>query len=230
MSAKSLFINDIVFPTSAKLDDFMNTMDQQDQQRVKKITSTSTTTYQTSSSSMDDSSSLDNNGQMGPRSIMQDVSSDSNTFTIKLDVQQFKPEEVAVTTGEDTITIEGKHEEQRNGQSFVSRHFTRRYTLPKDVDMTKAECKFSAEGVLTLTAPKVRNQNKWLFNTDTLFYYISIFFTRWTKYIISKFADNYFLFVLQIVVVEAITADRSIPIKFSNNSVGFGNKKWAFCN
>lgn len=156
MSAKSLFLNDIVFPTSENLENFMNTMEQ-DQQRVKTIKSTSTTTYQTSSSSMDDSSSaLENNGQMGgPRSIMQDVSSDSNTFTIKLDVQQFKPEEVAVTTGEDTITIEGKHEEQRNGKSFVSRHFTRRYTLPKDVDMTKAECKFSAEGVLSLTAPKV---------------------------------------------------------------------------
>lgn len=164
MSAQSLFINDIVFPTSDNLENFMNTMEQ-DQSRVKKITSSTTTTYQTSSSSMDDcSSALDNNGQMGPRSIMQDVSSDSNTFTIKLDVQQFKPEEVSVTTGEDTITIEGKHEEQRNGQSFVSRHFTRRYTLPKDVDMTKAECKFSAEGVLSLTAPKVRNRPLILIN------------------------------------------------------------------
>jgi HSP20 family molecular chaperone IbpA len=157
MSTKTLFFNDVVFPTSDNLENFMNTMEQ-DQQRVKKITSSTTTTYQTSSSSMDDSSSLDNNGQLGPRSIMQDVSSDSNTFTIKLDVQQFKPEEVAVTTGEDTITIEGKHEEQRNGKSFVSRHFTRRYTLPKDVDMSKAECKFSAEGVLSLTAPKVRKR------------------------------------------------------------------------
>jgi len=92
---------------------------------------------------------------VGPRSLVEGVTSDKEGFSVKLDVQQFKPEEVKVSTFEDTLTIEGKHAEQKDEHGFISRHFVRRYILPKDVDMDKVECRITADGILCVCVPKV---------------------------------------------------------------------------
>nr|ANA11235.1 small heat shock protein [Dastarcus helophoroides] len=84
------------------------------------------------------------------------VSVDKDKFTANLDVQQFKPEEITVkATGDNVITIEGKHEEKQDEHGYISRHFVRRYVLPKGCDIGKVESKLSSDGVLTVTAPKV---------------------------------------------------------------------------
>lgn len=76
-------------------------------------------------------------------------------FTANLDVQQFRPEEISVkVTGDDTVTIEGKHEEKQDEHGYVSRHFIRKYVLPKGHDVNRLESKLSSDGVLTITAPK----------------------------------------------------------------------------
>lgn len=84
------------------------------------------------------------------------VSSDKEKFQANLDVQQFKPEEIVVkVTGENTITIEGKHEEKEDEHGHIYRHFVRKYVLPKNCDMSKVESKLSSDGILSITAPKV---------------------------------------------------------------------------
>ncbi|CAH1104473.1 unnamed protein product [Psylliodes chrysocephalus] len=76
-------------------------------------------------------------------------------FQANLDVQQFKPEEITVKlTGENTVTIEGKHEEKEDEHGHVYRHFIRRYTLPKHYDTNQIESKLSSDGVLSITAPR----------------------------------------------------------------------------
>ncbi|XP_018567915.1 protein lethal(2)essential for life-like [Anoplophora glabripennis] len=84
------------------------------------------------------------------------VSFDKDRFTANLDVQQFKPEEITVkVTGENTVTIEGKHEEKEDEHGQIYRHFVRKYVLPKSCDIGRVESKLSSDGVLTITAPRI---------------------------------------------------------------------------
>ncbi|XP_060520887.1 protein lethal(2)essential for life-like [Cylas formicarius] len=86
------------------------------------------------------------------------VSFDKDKFQANLDVQQFKPEEISVkVTGDNVLTIEGKHEEQKDEHGYISRHFVRRYVLPKNCNMEKIESKLSSDGILTITAPNVES-------------------------------------------------------------------------
>lgn len=84
------------------------------------------------------------------------VSFDKNRFQANLDVQQFKPEEITVKlTGDNIVTIEGKHEEKQDEHGYISRHFVRKYVLPKNCDTNQLQSKLSSDGVLTITAPTV---------------------------------------------------------------------------
>lgn len=87
------------------------------------------------------------------------VTCDKDKFQAILDVQQFKPEEISVkVTGENTITIEGKHEEKQDEHGQIYRHFVRRYVLPKNCDIGKVESKLSSDGVLTIVAPRLEGK------------------------------------------------------------------------
>lgn len=82
------------------------------------------------------------------------VTFDKDKFQVNLDVQQFAPEEISVKVGDEGLTIEGKHEEKQDEHGFVSRHFVRRYRLPKGIELEKIESQLSSDGVLTITAPR----------------------------------------------------------------------------
>lgn len=80
---------------------------------------------------------------------------DKDKFQANVDVQQFKPEEITVKLeGDNTVIIEGKHEEKQDEHGFISRHFVRRYVLPEDVDAQKLQSRLSSDGVLSISAPK----------------------------------------------------------------------------
>lgn len=82
-----------------------------------------------------------------------------DAFQVDLDVQQFAPEEITVkASGDNTITIEGKHEEKQDEHGYISRHFVRKYVLPKGHDIANVVSKLSSDGVLTITAPKADAQ------------------------------------------------------------------------
>ncbi|XP_066153992.1 protein lethal(2)essential for life-like [Euwallacea fornicatus] len=84
------------------------------------------------------------------------VSYDKDKFQANLDVQQFKPEEITVkVTGDNVLTIEGKHEEKADEHGYISRHFVRRYVLPKNYDIGRVDSKLSSDGVLTISAPTI---------------------------------------------------------------------------
>lgn len=72
-----------------------------------------------------------------------------------MDVQHFSPNEITVRTkGDNTIEIEGKHEEKQDEHGYISRHFVRRYVLPKGHDINQVQSNLSSDGVLTITAPR----------------------------------------------------------------------------
>ena len=74
-----------------------------------------------------------------------------------MDVQHFKPEELAVKVTDNIVTIEGKHEEKEDDHGFITRHFVRKYTIPANVDAEKLASNLSSDGVLTIEAPKKVN-------------------------------------------------------------------------
>ncbi|XP_060519198.1 protein lethal(2)essential for life-like [Cylas formicarius] len=83
------------------------------------------------------------------------VTFDKDKFQANLDVSQFKPEEISVKVADNVLTIEGKHEEKKDEHGMISRHFVRRYVLPKNCNLDKVESKLSSDGVLSITAPKI---------------------------------------------------------------------------
>lgn len=76
-----------------------------------------------------------------------------NGFQVSLDVQHFSPNEITVKTlDNNTVVVEGKHEEKEDEHGHIFRHFVRRYVLPKEYDMKDVVSTLSSDGVLTVKA------------------------------------------------------------------------------
>jgi HSP20 family molecular chaperone IbpA len=84
-------------------------------------------------------------------SLMPVVGKDG--FQACMDVAQFKPNELTVKTVDNTVVVEGKHEEREDDHGFIQRHFIRKYTLPKGYDVKDVVSTISSDGVLTVKAP-----------------------------------------------------------------------------
>ncbi|XP_053686976.1 protein lethal(2)essential for life-like [Sabethes cyaneus] len=82
------------------------------------------------------------------------VSVGGDKFQINLDVQQFSPNEISVKATDNSILVEGKHEEKQDEHGYISRHFVRRYMLPDGHDPEAIASSLSSDGILTITAPK----------------------------------------------------------------------------
>ena len=74
-------------------------------------------------------------------------------FQVCMDVSKFKPNELTVKTVDNTIVVEGKHEDREDEHGTIQRHFVRKYTLPKDYDSKEVVSTISSDGVLTINAP-----------------------------------------------------------------------------
>jgi len=85
-----------------------------------------------------------------------DIKNDEKNFEVKLDVSNFKPEEITVKTADDEVVVTGKHEEQKCEHEKISREQTRRCKLPKDVDPNNVTAELDKKGILTVKAPKTR--------------------------------------------------------------------------
>ena len=83
------------------------------------------------------------------------VSSNKNNYQVALDVHGYKPEELQVSVDNNCLTMSGKHEERsKDGKNFVSRQFTRSFTLPDTVDVEQLKSSLAADGrTLRIEAP-----------------------------------------------------------------------------
>ncbi|KAG5876143.1 hypothetical protein JTB14_021076 [Gonioctena quinquepunctata] len=81
---------------------------------------------------------------------------DKKKFQVKLNVQDFKPEEISIkTVNGNAIQVEAKHEEKHaEDNGFISREFIKRFVLPRGHDLKSAVSSLSSDGVLTITAPR----------------------------------------------------------------------------
>jgi len=79
---------------------------------------------------------------------------EQDQYVLRLNVQQFKPEELEVKITDDTVSITGKHEERQDDNNYNVQEYSRRHTLPPGVTADDVRCKFSDGGNLTITAPR----------------------------------------------------------------------------
>jgi HSP20 family molecular chaperone IbpA len=75
-------------------------------------------------------------------------------FNVTFDVSSFKPEEISVKLKDRDVIIEASHEERQDGIGFISRQFTRRYTLPEEYDSDTISTYLNADGKMTIKALK----------------------------------------------------------------------------
>ncbi|XP_033211423.1 protein lethal(2)essential for life-like [Belonocnema kinseyi] len=81
------------------------------------------------------------------------VNTDKDQFQVALDVQQFKPDEINVKVVDNSIVVEGKHEEKRDDHGYIARHFVRKYLIPEECDPEKTTSTLSTDGVLMISTP-----------------------------------------------------------------------------
>lgn len=100
------------------------------------------------------------------RTVPGDVVKNTSTvgkdgFQVCLDVHEFAPNEVSVkTVGNNSIVVEANHEEREDEHGYISRKFSRRYTLPKGFNIKDVVSSLSSDGVLSVKAPPVEKSLK----------------------------------------------------------------------
>ena len=83
------------------------------------------------------------------------VKEDDNKFEVSLDTHEYGPDELKINVVDNLMSVEGKHEEKsEDGNSYVSRHFVRKYTLPRGCEAENINSNLSSDGVLMITALK----------------------------------------------------------------------------
>ncbi|CAG9853802.1 unnamed protein product [Phyllotreta striolata] len=85
------------------------------------------------------------------------VVEDKDKFQVKLNLQDFKPEDITIKTVDgNAIHIEAKHElKHDNDKGFELKQLVRRFVLPSGHDIQNSYSTLSADGVLTITTPKI---------------------------------------------------------------------------
>nr|XP_040572340.1 protein lethal(2)essential for life-like [Lepeophtheirus salmonis] len=90
--------------------------------------------------------------------VMQ-IKDEKDKLEITLDTQQFEPEEVQVYVKDGYIHVEAKHEESsENGDKYSAQQWVRRYALPKNTLPETVVANLSSDGLLMITATKIRKQ------------------------------------------------------------------------
>uniref|UniRef100_A0A1A8HGM0 Heat shock protein beta-1 n=1 Tax=Nothobranchius korthausae TaxID=1143690 RepID=A0A1A8HGM0_9TELE len=84
---------------------------------------------------------------------VSEIKQTQDSWKVSLDVNHFSPEELVVKMKDGVVEISGQHEERKDEHGFISRSFTRKYTLPPTATLEKVTSSLSPEGILTVEAP-----------------------------------------------------------------------------
>ncbi|XP_042855521.1 uncharacterized protein LOC122242304 isoform X2 [Penaeus japonicus] len=90
------------------------------------------------------------------------VTADDASHKVVLDVHEFLAGDVKVkAVGERELAVEGRVDRKEEGSSCVTSHtFRRRFCLPSHTDMTAITSVMSSDGILTITVPKLGNEDQ----------------------------------------------------------------------
>uniref|UniRef100_T1PPB8 Hsp20/alpha crystallin family n=1 Tax=Musca domestica TaxID=7370 RepID=T1PPB8_MUSDO len=96
------------------------------------------------------------------RMLEEDMSRfNKDGYQVSINVSEFKPEELSVKVVENSVIVEGKSEQHQDTEGgYISRHFVRRFTLPKGYESDKAMSTLTSDGILTVSVPKPQIEEK----------------------------------------------------------------------
>lgn len=80
------------------------------------------------------------------------VTIDEDKLQVEFNVQEYKPEELSIKTEGDVLVVLGKQEVKEGGQTYVSKQFEQRFSLPSGAKPENISSALSKDGVLTVTA------------------------------------------------------------------------------
>uniref|UniRef100_A0A915DAK6 SHSP domain-containing protein n=1 Tax=Ditylenchus dipsaci TaxID=166011 RepID=A0A915DAK6_9BILA len=86
--------------------------------------------------------------------VKTNIVNDRGRFAVDIDAYQFRPEELQVKTFDDTLLIEGRHEDVRDPDNYTKMYFVRKYQLPTDVFPQDISSSIDSRGHLTVEAQK----------------------------------------------------------------------------
>lgn len=85
----------------------------------------------------------------------REVFDEKDQFVVKIDVSKFPPQKVQVKVlANNTLLIDAAHEEKTDEHNYVTRTLTRKFILPRDVDVQSVVSRLTENGLLTICAPK----------------------------------------------------------------------------
>ncbi|KAI6191198.1 SHSP domain-containing protein [Aphelenchoides bicaudatus] len=86
--------------------------------------------------------------------VRTNIYNDRDRFAVEVDTYQFRPEELEVKTMDDTLLIEGRHEDVRDSDNYTKMYFVRKYQLPPDVHPQEVTSSIDSGGRLIVEARK----------------------------------------------------------------------------
>jgi len=95
----------------------------------------------------------------GQPSDSNQIQNGAKKYTIKLDVQNFEPNEITVKIVDNDIVVSGEHPERTDRLGRISRKFQRKYELPADVEPDSIVSTLTPSGVLIIEGLKKSGPN-----------------------------------------------------------------------
>ncbi|XP_003741767.2 heat shock protein 67B1 [Galendromus occidentalis] len=95
-------------------------------------------------------------GRLSPFSMtsFNDLSLTGDKFSVRLDVGHYGPDDIEVKTIDQKVVVRGKHDDRSDEIGTISRQFTRKIQLPKDIQPESVKCSLTSDGYLVIDAPR----------------------------------------------------------------------------
>ena len=78
------------------------------------------------------------------------ITNRKDVFAVDLDVEGYKPQDLNITVQDNLLTISGRHEEKNEDEThYESRHFTRKFILPMNIQRDKMKACISKDGLIS---------------------------------------------------------------------------------
>ncbi|CAD6192976.1 unnamed protein product [Caenorhabditis auriculariae] len=83
-----------------------------------------------------------------------DITNTEHGFTIQLDVNRFRPEEIKVVLTDDLLTVSGERLEYTGDGQTLRRSFSRKYSIPSDISLDSIRSHLTDAGYLVVNGSR----------------------------------------------------------------------------
>ncbi|CAG5134333.1 unnamed protein product [Candidula unifasciata] len=93
-------------------------------------------------------------GQPLTRLAESEVHDTDKEFRVRMEMKEFKPEEIKISSDNNRVTVTAEHEQKQDECGLVQRHVTRIFKLPDNVDPKSITSTLTDHGILSIRVQK----------------------------------------------------------------------------